>query len=569
MSNPDWFDDDFYFAAKLTALKAEDTSYTAAKLKAVFNQSGYAGEQGLFAHFYQYGQYEGLSPNKYFDAEEYYTAKAAQYFNTTTVTAEQYVFIKDAIAAAGLSAWGHYAAYGLEEGVNPSNKFDNAAYMAAKLTSMQKADPSMTMEALEQIFAECHLSPLQHYLMYGEDEGFLPNALPSGATNPVTPPDMSGYSPKPPDTPDTPPQGGQFFLTPSQDTLYGGAGNDVFYTGPAATLQAYDMLDGGAGKDALMIEGSNNAVVTGATIRNIEQLSLANGSPYSSLDVSGNSGIQELFSLDRDATSFTLRTDQTVVFAGNHSASKVNFVAPGAHDVATIGVSDAFSSKGIQVNGIEYLNLYVTGSNSLLEDDKPGAVYGNSLRNLNIAGEKAASLRIEEPAAGRIDASNFAGTMRIELSDNFASTFIGGSGNDTVTSQGRADRLTGNGGNDAFILDDEIDDGFSVRDLQNNVATITDFSKGDTLQLFTEYPFPTAFSSRGATTAHSEQNLADQIRSHLAGGERSVQAIHYNGNTYLAGNADLREIDDDQVVCLVGTYDPAGMDIVNGMLTLK
>lgn len=82
-----------------------------------------------------------------------------------------------AMNQAGMSPYEHFHQYWAEsfasKGVfhNPSQSFDTAAYMNAKLAEMQKGDPAYTMEMLVKDFQDAGLDPIQHYEMYGKAEG--------------------------------------------------------------------------------------------------------------------------------------------------------------------------------------------------------------------------------------------------------------------------------------------------------------------------------------------------------------------------------------------------------------
>lgn len=556
------FDDDYYFTQKLNAMKATDSTYTAEKLTATLANAGFSGKWGLFAHFALYGQYEDLSPTGYFDVEDYYTAKAAQMFATDTVTAEQYMFTKTTIADAGMSAWGHYTEYGHKEGVNPSNTFDCARYKAAKLADMQKTDPAATMYTLDTALELAGLSPVAHYILYGKREGFIQEAS-LACANPVNPPDISNY--EPPNPGQTPGGTGEtLYLTAQADTLHGTGRDDVFQAG-YGTLQFRDVIDGGAGWDILNVVGAANiASISRMGLHNVEVVQLQGGSARTALDISGNTAVREIVSLDQDATPITVNLNQTVTFSGSrYSDAKVTYQAPDANDAATVNLNGMRSSEGLLVNGVEHLTLHLAGANFLSDD-----ISGRTLRSVTITGEYGATLSADEIQAPYINASGLTGSIKLSLSDDYATTVIGSSGNDTMISEGRADLLTGGSGNDNFVLDEELDGRMTVHSLQTKVATITDFSHGDMITVRPSAPGARGFASSGAIAASSEADLVAKINAHLMGRETTVQVIHFNNKTYLAANGDASRIDDDQVVCLVGTYDPGALTMEQGVISM-
>ena len=149
MENPKWFDYNVYMANKLFQMKTTDPggNWTPLKLLQAFSDAGFIDHEGAYQHFLQYGADEDVSPNAFFNAAEYYQSKAMEYFDITNpkdVTVLQAVRMQVAIHEAGMNAWTHYERYGTAEGVNPSNKFDTSAYMAAKLAALQAVDPTWT-----------------------------------------------------------------------------------------------------------------------------------------------------------------------------------------------------------------------------------------------------------------------------------------------------------------------------------------------------------------------------------------------------------------------------------------
>lgn len=75
-----WFDSTVYMQNKLAQMQATDPAYTMTQLVADFAAAGFVGEEGYFNHFMQFGAAEEVAPNAYFNADEYYAAKAAQFY---------------------------------------------------------------------------------------------------------------------------------------------------------------------------------------------------------------------------------------------------------------------------------------------------------------------------------------------------------------------------------------------------------------------------------------------------------------------------------------------------------
>ena len=135
-----WFDPTVYMQNKLAQMQATDPAYTMTQLVADFAAAGFVGEEGYFNHFMQFGAAEEVAPNAYFNANEYYAAKAAQFYGEAFTGSElQIAQVKTLINKEGMNAWTHYQQFGSAEGVNPSNAFDAADYCAAKADAMNAA----------------------------------------------------------------------------------------------------------------------------------------------------------------------------------------------------------------------------------------------------------------------------------------------------------------------------------------------------------------------------------------------------------------------------------------------
>lgn len=177
MANPKWFDADVYMQNKLAQMQASDPDYSWGDLLEAFAGAGYVGPEGYYAHFVQFGAAEDVAPNAYFDADEYYAAKAKQYYEEElkqefTGSEYQIATVKTLINAAGYNAWTHYQQFGSAEGVNPSNAFDASDYCAAKAEAMNNAGQKApdgtdwTAEKIAKAIDDAGMSVLEHYLTY-------------------------------------------------------------------------------------------------------------------------------------------------------------------------------------------------------------------------------------------------------------------------------------------------------------------------------------------------------------------------------------------------------------------
>lgn len=245
MAVPNWFDYKAYFNNKLAAL---GEGWDALGLKAAFEDAGYAYDAGgMYQHFMDFGNAEGVSPNSWFNAGEYLYNKAAQYYNTSSVTPNHVTSMAKAMEGAGMSPWDHFHTYWAEyyadrgEFLNPSAGFDVAKYMNDKLAMMQKADPAYTMDDLVKAFTDAGLDPVQHYEAFGKDEGLtISGSAGTGATVAV-----------------------------GDDAVWGTNANDYF-TAKSGVLSDDTYIDGLGGTDTLYADIKVNGDTIAPEISNVE-----------------------------------------------------------------------------------------------------------------------------------------------------------------------------------------------------------------------------------------------------------------------------------------------------------
>ena len=260
-TDPKWFDSEYYMAQKLAQVQKADPAgnWTADSVATAFAANGFVdqkdGSTAAYAHFTAFGAAEDVAPNQYFNANEYYYAKAAQYFGVETATATQAAAVAKMIQDTGMNAWTHYQQFGSTEGVNPSNAFDAKAYLTAKAAAM---GGDWTADSIAKAIADNGMTVLEHYLTFaGTGEG----EVPAGATYPVS----GGVVVTEP-----------IYLTMGQDVLSGTAENDTFNApifDNQNTLQSGDRIDGGAGRDVLNADlGTSAAFAATPEIKNVEVL---------------------------------------------------------------------------------------------------------------------------------------------------------------------------------------------------------------------------------------------------------------------------------------------------------
>lgn len=447
-------------------------------LVAAFADAGFVGEEGYFQHFLQFGAAEEVAPNAYFNANEYYAAKAAQFYGEAFTGSElQIAQVKTLINKEGMNAWTHYQQFGSAEGVNPSNAFDASDYCAAKAEAMNAAgqkDPDgndWTAESIAKAIDDAGMSVLEHYLTYaGTDEG----EVAAGSTFPVSDDDQVVV-----------PSGETIVIDELDSTIAytGSAGDDKFYLKNDDTnLHAYNTLDGGEGNDTLILDGKD---LGGATIRNIENLVVnggdadydmslfatsftLNGGRAQLTNVAGQKLVTDnatsltvnmaagqasvdLASLNRDSAA------QAVVLHGDSLSSVKLAVDEGAHEVGFAG-SDA-----------KVTDLAITATVSEAENDvaEVNAEDLDELANVTVAGDGAVELTVANgDKLKAVNATANTGGVTVDLSDADNAAFTGGAGDDTLTVNGSKVAHTLGAGDDTVVVKDtafaDLAKGFSV-----------------------------------------------------------------------------------------------------------
>lgn len=441
-----WFDSTVYMQNKLAQMQATDPAYTMTQLVADFAAAGFVGEEGYFNHFMQFGAAEEVAPNAYFNADEYYAAKAAQFYGEAFTGSElQIAQVKALINNEGMNAWTHYQQFGSSEGVNPSNAFDASDYCAAKAEAMNAAgqkDPDgndWTAESIAKAIDDAGMSVLEHYLTFaGTGEG----EVGAGSTYPVSEDEQVVVS-KPGET---------FYLTTEIDNLKGTAGDDVFRA-PEGTMGAFDTVDGGAGNDTLEVYG-DSAELKG-TYTNIENLVIVdatdanNGQGIDLSDFSGSFTLQggsdtavtvdnvtgQKLVLDGTTKAITLTANMTDTqtsanLVSQNAGNTVKFSLTGKALTDVKLVTDGANAATISgTNTIKNVNVTASGDAEIILDAM------DKLENVTVAGAGAVELTVVDSVKS-VDASANAGGVTVDLSGANEAAFTGGAGKDSITVSG-------------------------------------------------------------------------------------------------------------------------------------
>lgn len=510
MATPKWFDANAYMQNKLAQLKAQepDAGWTLDKVYDTFRDADFVGTEGQYEHFVQYGAAEEVAPNAYFDADEYYAAKAKQYYEEElkqefTGSEEQIAYVKSLIKDAGMNAWTHYQQFGSAEGVNPSNAFDASDYCAAKAEAMNNAGQKApdgtdwTAESIAKAIDDAGMSVLEHYLTYaGTGEG----EVAAGSTYPVSGDEQVS---KPGET---------FYLTADRDSLVGTSGDDVFRATTAGDMNDFDTVDGGAGNDTLEVY-TDDALK--GTFTNIENLVVAGTTAAASYDLSSFS---KSFTLKADADSeVTDVTGQKLVLDGvgakaltvkmaadqasvelvsqNRSGDNTFTLESGAAlKSVNLTLDEAASSVkfgGARAASIETLAVKAVESSTA---DVATVDLGNlsGLKDITVTGDASVTLNAVDTATELeiLNASNATGGVTVDGKLANTAAFTGGAGNDTITLGASTQAHDMGAGDDTVKITEALGKGVSINggdgidtlEMTTNIAK--DFRVGDAITGF-------------------------------------------------------------------------------------
>lgn len=449
MATPKWFDANAYMQNKLAQLKAQepDAGWTLDKVYDTFRDADFVGTEGQYEHFVQYGAAEEVAPNAYFDADEYYAAKAKQYYEEElkqefTGSEEQVAYVKSLIKDAGMNAWTHYQQFGSAEGVNPSNAFDASDYCAAKAEAMNNAGQKApdgtdwTAESIAKAIDDAGMSVLEHYLTYaGTGEG----EVAAGSTYPVSGDEQVS---KPGET---------FYLTDDRDSLVGTSGDDVFRATTAGDMNDFDTVDGGAGNDTLEVYTDDALKGTFTNIENLVIVDATKANKDQEIDLSSFSGSFTLKGGSDTAVTVTNVAGQKLVLDGVTSGTTLTAKMDGTQTSVKL-VNEGSTNATFQAEGDKLASMdLTTNANTTLADGNGNTVKNvaitaladatitltdlTNLENVTVAGAGAVGLTVAG-SVKTVDATANAGGVTVDLSSANEAAFTGGAGKDSIIVSG-------------------------------------------------------------------------------------------------------------------------------------
>jgi len=304
------FDKEFYLNAKLAQLQSDSATAAdwadkdAAFLEARFSAVGLTAVE----HYEQYGYKEELAPNAFFNPAEYIRAKATDMFNdpaSSYLTIDEAA--ADFVAIWNGNVYNHYLQYGDEEGINPSNSFDVSAYLEAKLADLQADEATAAEWAGKSVadvaaaFKDAGITALGHFTAYGQNEGLSAPAVPADEQVNVDT-SVPGQVFTLTASVDT------LTGTKDDDTFNANVvANPGTGVADVETLTALDTIDGGAGNDTLNYTTVGGTALPAATISNVETINVVSDGAAIA-DVSG-SNITGITTLNAKATGAAVNLD--------------------------------------------------------------------------------------------------------------------------------------------------------------------------------------------------------------------------------------------------------------------
>ncbi|MFL6844992.1 MAG: Ig-like domain-containing protein [Allosphingosinicella sp.] len=375
------------------------------------------------------------------------------------------------------------------------------------------------------------------------------------------------------------------------DSVYGLAGEDIFYFGGALTPA--DVVDGGANMDTVLLQGDySGGLVLDANITNIEAISFLAGSNTSFGESGSNRYSYDVTTADANfaggqqvrVNGSALLATENLTFNGS-AETDANFVIYGGrgtdtltggsgNDIFFFAGSPRFAAGDTVNGGAGYDSLFLRGNYTI--DFNAGGFAGAITNMENITVSSASDERYARGGGTEFDYNiKFAdamlgagGTITINgalltaeeslsfdgsLESNgqfriFAGggndVIIGGAGNDLILGGGRGDTLTGGAGNDTFRYDSVTDSNSTERD------GIQDFTLGDIIDL----------SKIDSNSTLAGNQAFDFIGSAAFGnhaGELRFENISLGGPIWLVqGDTDGNGISDFEVVLVVTDANP-------------
>lgn len=393
----------------------------------------------------------------------------------------------------------------------------------------------------------------------------------------------------------------------------GGSGNDTVLVGGAMTKGAEFNL--GAGNDYLKIAGGiidkNVIVDAGAGVDTISNglITVANGGVFKNFNklamdtavttdielLTGSTIDSYLINDNKAAIASNVASGSTIDVTSTTGASDVTFNVKGAaaatDDSLLVNFTGAEQAATPAAANIKAGNVVAANVETIDVVSGGGANTWNALgikgatglQTMTITGEKNLDLAFTavvgtNPVAGQggavnlIDASGLNGKLNINLAnvtydDKVGFTLEAGAGNDTITTNASSATLSGNGGDDKYIVTATV---AGATDNTAKITTITDFNEGDMITAAAIVNLVDAQAAiAGATDIYGAGGAIDLA---LAATAAVVDAAWfvYGSNTYIAIDVNNNQAFDagDHVVKLEGVLDFSDAQVAANTITL-
>jgi S-layer protein len=462
------FDKEFYLNAKLAQLQSDSATAAdwadkdAAFLEARFSAVGLTAVE----HYEQYGYKEELAPNAFFNPAEYIRAKATDMFNdpaSSYLTIDEAA--ADFVAIWNGNVYNHYLQYGDEEGINPSNSFDVSAYLEAKLADLQADEATAAEWAGKSVadvaaaFKDAGITALGHFTAYGQNEGLSAPAVPADEQVNV---DTSVPGQVFTLTADQDTLTG----TAGNDTFTSGVVQTA-NAGLQDSLQSVDSIDGGAGNDTLNVT-LNQGVVVSPSLSSVEQVNLRITDAASSLSLAGATGVTGVTVQNSTvastaatgtvssvgAANLGVKNQNTAVSFDGSTATTLGLTlenvgtggATGTHTDVDLGLVAAAKATTLDITAnnanadviatqagvVTTVNVAATGANELGLNDAAGTA-----TTVNVTGEGSVDFVTNGVALTAVKTLTAAdGGVTVDATAGVLETATTGAGKDTITAVG-------------------------------------------------------------------------------------------------------------------------------------
>jgi RTX calcium-binding nonapeptide repeat (4 copies)/Domain of unknown function (DUF4214) len=344
-------------------------------------------------------------------------------------------------------------------------------------------------------------------------------------------------------------------------TFTGGSGEDTIAFTAANDFNASDKLDGGLGKDTLVLADTTFTQALYDAINTAKNFDALGFSAGTTVDVSKTTALKEYLFQAAGNTVTGAVGDNKFILPGTPNGAftitsngVVNLTLQNAASISTLTLTSSPTLNLASEKGSGVLNA---ANNSIASIGFTNNLSGSSAPlTINLTGDKNLNI-LASPAGGiTINASVFKADLTATGGATGNNTLTGGDGNDTLTGGAGADSLTGGAGNDTLTGAAGADSltGGAGKDIFNYGAftesnagslagsitfdTITDFAVADDVIKITGFSAANLAAQSTVQTAvgtSSTLTLAVSAAANAIGASK-FGAFQFGGNTYVLGN---------------------------------